>query len=101
MRGSGARSVISHPDPALYIQEPTFATTVAVHNTANTPCRKGLQADATSECPPRPFLRNGRVSQNRECCTTAVLLSETRTIPVVFLGGPACWSLSSDVQTAR
>jgi hypothetical protein len=33
MRGSGLRLVISHPDAALYIQLPTFETTVAVQST--------------------------------------------------------------------
>src|SRR5271168_3187121 len=33
--GSASRLVISHPDAALYIQPPTFETTVAVQTTAN------------------------------------------------------------------
>jgi hypothetical protein len=37
--------VISHPDAVLYIQEPIFETTVAVHITVNGLCRNGLQAE--------------------------------------------------------
>jgi hypothetical protein len=47
MNGSGSRLVISHPDAALYIQLPTFATTVAVQTTAKAGCRNGLQGEPT------------------------------------------------------
>jgi hypothetical protein len=39
------RLVISQPDAALYIQLPTFETTVAVHSTVKVAWRNGLQAD--------------------------------------------------------
>jgi hypothetical protein len=45
MNGSGLRVVISHPEAALYIQLPMFATTVAVHSTVNDVCRNGLQGE--------------------------------------------------------
>ena len=47
VRGSGARSVISHPDPTVFIQEPILETTVATHSTAKARCRKGSQGDKT------------------------------------------------------
>ena len=37
--------VISQPEPALYIQVPISATTVAVHSTVNALCGKGLQGE--------------------------------------------------------
>src|SRR5262245_9653417 len=45
--GSGLMLVISQPDAALYIQLPTFATTVAVHSTVKLACLNGLQAEPT------------------------------------------------------
>src|SRR5262249_36839344 len=47
MSGSGLRLVISQPEAALYIQLPTFATTVAVQITANAGCRNGLKGEPT------------------------------------------------------
>jgi hypothetical protein len=45
--GSGSRLVISQPEAALYIQLPTFATTVAVQSTVNAACRNGLHGEVT------------------------------------------------------
>ena len=41
--GSGLRLVISQPEAALYIQPPTFDTTVAVQITANAAWRNGAK----------------------------------------------------------
>src|SRR5512140_2241643 len=43
--GSGLSPVISQPDAAVYIQVPTFASTVAVQITTKAGCRNGLQGD--------------------------------------------------------
>ena len=45
MSGSGSRLVISQPDAALYIQVPTFATTVAIHSNVNAVCRNGAHGE--------------------------------------------------------
>src|SRR5713226_564716 len=45
--GSGSRLVISHPDAALYIQVPTFATTSAIHMTVNAVWRNGAHAECS------------------------------------------------------
>jgi hypothetical protein len=44
--GFGLRLVMSQPEATLYIQVPTFETTVAVQITANARCRNGAHADA-------------------------------------------------------
>jgi hypothetical protein len=43
--GFGLRLVMSQPDATLYIQVPTFDTTVAAHITANALCRNGAHAE--------------------------------------------------------
>src|SRR5262249_54269308 len=45
MSGSGLSPVISQPDAAVYIQVPTFATTVAVQITTKAGCRNGLHGE--------------------------------------------------------
>jgi len=46
---------MSQPDAALYIQVPTFETTVAIQMIAKARCRKGAREEAArSEAPPLP-----------------------------------------------
>src|ERR1700683_339819 len=46
MNGLGSRLVMSQPDATLYIQPPTFETTVAAQISANDRTRNGAHADA-------------------------------------------------------
>src|SRR5580658_9448858 len=48
MNGSGSRLVMSQPDATLYIQPPTFETTVAIQITANIRWRNGAHAEAAA-----------------------------------------------------
>jgi hypothetical protein len=45
MRGLGLRLVISQPEAALYIHDPMFETTVALHMTENAICLNGLSGE--------------------------------------------------------
>src|SRR5262245_66148376 len=54
-------------DAALYIQLPTFATTVAIHSTVNAACRNGLQAElgtSATVLPEVPVTRCCRVGRS-------------------------------------
>src|SRR5262249_32813669 len=65
--GAGSRLVISQPEAALYIQLPTFATTVAIHSTVNVACRNGLQAElgtSATVLPEVPVTRCCRVGRS-------------------------------------
>src|SRR5438105_14129804 len=48
MNASGLRLVISQPDAALNIHPPMFATTVAVHSSANVGWRNGLHDEVAA-----------------------------------------------------
>jgi hypothetical protein len=45
INGLGFRSSMSHPEATLYIHEPMFAITVAVHITRKGRSPNGVQAD--------------------------------------------------------
>jgi hypothetical protein len=46
---SGSRLVMSQPDATLYIQPPTFDTTVAIQMTVNVRWRNGAHAEAACD----------------------------------------------------
>src|ERR1700732_4928073 len=48
MNGSASRLVISQPEATLYIQPPTFDTTVAVQISANVRWRNGAHTEAVA-----------------------------------------------------
>jgi hypothetical protein len=66
--GSGVSVVISQPAAALYIQVPTFATTVAVHRIENVACWNGLHGDAPGAGAAGEVFFSGSAMRNDPCC---------------------------------